>query len=999
MAVIEDYAKFSNAEKETDRLAALGALAGAEPSRMRDFAMWYAMLQIPARKEHARLASGVKMSARPGASWALLSALIQEADHETVGDAINAMTFSRNRALAHRLFPLTFAPEKPQRVLYCVARFSEEAFDRSLAHRLPAGFDTDASDAMQARTLNALFRHGVREERAIQVASELVASHVGATNLDRKASVAAILYLCFAGNLEDVQKLVAVRDSITIPELRRLLTWGLQEITSLGRGEFTAEDAVVFFERAWLHNEPNFSGYGCFAQKELLAGFEKFLQRQAPNDRSRVVRLVLNLGNADCINRVAVHPTFGIEKAMAEKDAVSLECWREFCPTHAAEFVKIVKNVDYYSSWHKENPVLLFGLMNVSDWVSANGAGKVNPWQLQYEKVLLADVPAAIDIFCAQFLSFEREFFATPNPLEAGDARVKDVFGLLLFNLEKLVKAVPAAKSTVSMKQFSETMYSLWVSSLLPALYRADLVKQVAVPQQTWVPVAVGVTSSQWDTESRRAFALGLLEGLDAPVQDFNSSQNEYVLQVSGYLLSLLLTAELLPHDVAFFAKFGMIVNKIQAILDALQEHGEDAADADDDVADWSGHVAADKPVARWNVIAQVCGRSSFSGEEIHNYEQVLKESIRVAPHVEKRWVIRALVKLNTDDAIKAILYQAFQHVDVEFVGHTIRELLHSKHPRAQQALIRAIGRSTVSDDLKLLILDEMALENPIEVMRELKTLELLKLPQHIDEAIRDAVGRVAALIDKSEVQMVEASAPPASIQNVDSIVHDLLPSCEGLSVDTRSALRTAEMILIQSQSWGKDAVDLSPIVNMHCKAVELSLREILEPWTDSLMRKGLLSRKLDIIGYARPIPEKMQIFEDYLASLPVIKTIPYFSRFKLRKMLRAICLFRPGKRFTLDGPKAFALMLLVASRKQCQFGLANIFDAGFKSDIELFEFIKLVHSLQDSRNRAVHEGLTWEAKDDIESMKSQAYRIIEITQRTGMYLKDHVGDLGGVGA
>jgi hypothetical protein len=206
-------------------------------------------------------------------------------------------------------------------------------------------------------------------------------------------------------------------------------------------------------------------------------------------------------------------------------------------------------------------------------------------------------------------------------------------------------------------------------------------------------------------------------------------------------------------------------------------------------------------------------------------------------------------------------------------------------------------------------------------------------------------------------------------------------------------------MILIQSQSWGKDAVDLSPIVNMHCKAVELALREIFEPWTDAIMRKGLLSRKLDIIGYARPIPEKMQIFEDYLASLPVIKTIPYFSRFKLRKMLRAVCLYRPGKRFTLDGPKAFALMLLVASRKQCQFGLANLFDVGFRSDLELFEFIKLVHSLQDSRNRAVHEGLTWDAKDDIESMKSQAYRIIEITQRVGQYLQAHASMEVGAGA
>ena len=121
-----------------------------------------------------------------------------------------------------------------------------------------------------------------------------------------------------------------------------------------------------------------------------------------------------------------------------------------------------------------------------------------------------------------------------------------------------------------------------------------------------------------------------------------------------------------------------------------------------------------------------------------------------------------------------------------------------------------------------------------------------------------------------------------------------------------------------------------------------------------------------------------MQIFEDYLAQLQIVRTIPYFSKFKLRKMLRAICLYRPGKRFTLDGPKAFALLFLVGSRKDCPFGLAGTMPLSFKTDNELFEFIKLVHLLQDSRNRAVHEGLTWEAQDEIESMRSQAYKIIE---------------------
>ncbi len=987
MSLIEEYTKYSMCEKDSERLVALSALGAQPESRIRDVALWYAMLQIPAKKERSRLGYGVRMTRRPGATWALLSTLLADSDHEIIGDAINAMTFSKNRALAHRLYSLTFAPEKPQRVFYCVARFSEEATDRRFAERLAVGLDLEVSDAMQARAFNAMFHLGFKDRDAIRVALQLVSSHVNATNMDRKAAVAAILYLCFAGDRDDIQKLMDIRDSVSIPELRRLLSWGLQEVSSIGRNAFSAEDAIVFFERAKPHREPNFSGYGCFLQKDLTAGFDLFLEKQPPENRSKIVRLVLNLGNAECIDKVARHSVFGIQKAVADQDAASLEYWRVYCPSHSLEFISSICDPLMYEAWHRKDPELLYSSFSVADWFG--NKPKCKQWRVLFDKSLTTDLSLALDIFVAQFLSVEREFCFSAEK----NAPAADLIKALFEGAEKILKAAIASKSSHASKGFVETLYALLIGSVLPANDVAAFAKVVGVPQQTWVPAALGVTAASWNEQCRKDFAKTLLEGIDAPVQDFDCPQSEYILQISAYILASLNVADSVNLGDEYFSKLNIICHKIQAILDALSEHGDDAGDGDDDVADWAGHVASDKPIARWMAVASVCSGKNWTEAEILQFEQVLKESMRVAPHVEKRWVIRALVRLNTDDSIKAILYQAFQHVDAEFVGHTIRELLKSKHSRAQQALIRSIGRNTVSDDIKLLILDEITIDNPMEVMRELKTLELLRLPQHIDDAIRDAVGRVAALIDKAELDASDSVREHASIQDVDSIVSELLPHGASLSVDARSALRTAEMILIQSQAWGKDAVDLSPIVNMHCKAVELALREIMEPWTDAVMRKGILSRKLDIIGYARPIPEKMQIFEDYLASLSVIKTIPYFSRFKLRKMLRAICLYRPGKRFTLDGPKAFALMLLVASRKQCQFGLANIFDVGFKSDIELFEFIKLVHSLQDSRNRAVHEGLTWDAKDDIESMKSQAYRIIEITQRIGLYLALHGND------
>jgi hypothetical protein len=431
--------------------------------------------------------------------------------------------------------------------------------------------------------------------------------------------------------------------------------------------------------------------------------------------------------------------------------------------------------------------------------------------------------------------------------------------------------------------------------------------------------------------------------------------------------------------------------SNVEGIGHPRGDDSDDGEEVDIAATDWSGHVVVDHPVARWGTILTAinlkeietyCSVSQAKKDEI---ETRLKEAMGTAKHVEKRWIARALACLGTDEAIKALLYQGLQHIDSEFVSHVIRELLPSSHPRAQQALIRCVGRNAISDELKLSILDEISNHNPQEVLQELRTLEILRLPSHIDDAVRDAVGRVAALLDEKETEnsgSLVSNVVDLSGQDVDATIRSQLTLCDALTVDARSALRTAEMILLQSRSWTQSGMDLSPIVNMHFKAVELVLRDTFEPFTDALLRRGQISRKLDILGYARPIPEKMQIFEDFLANLPVVKTIPYFSKFKLRKMLRGVCLYRPGKRFTLDGPKAFALFFLVTSRLSCQFGLEKMLPLGFSTDVELFEYIKLIHSLQDSRNRAVHEGLTWDAKDDIESMRAQAFKVIDLTLR-----------------
>jgi hypothetical protein len=150
---------------------------------------------------------------------------------------------------------------------------------------------------------------------------------------------------------------------------------------------------------------------------------------------------------------------------------------------------------------------------------------------------------------------------------------------------------------------------------------------------------------------------------------------------------------------------------------------------------------------------------------------------------------------------------------------------------------------------------------------------------------------------------------------------------------------------------------------------MELLFREFFEDACSRLLQQGQIQRKLDVIGYARPIPKSMDEFENYVSCLPVVREIPFFSKFKLRKMLRAICQFEPGKRFTLDGLKAFGLFFLAFGRHECRFGLNGLIPTPFSNDRDLAEFCRELHIYQDFRNRAAHEGFHPEARNDIESV------------------------------
>ena len=106
--------------------------------------------------------------------------------------------------------------------------------------------------------------------------------------------------------------------------------------------------------------------------------------------------------------------------------------------------------------------------------------------------------------------------------------------------------------------------------------------------------------------------------------------------------------------------------------------------------------------------------------------------------------------------------------------------------------------------------------------------------------------------------------------------------------------------------------------------------------------------------------------------------------------MLRAICQFRPGKRFTLDGLKAFALFFVCFSRSECRYGLNDTFPLPGMTDEELYLFCKELHIFQDFRNRAAHEGFHPDASNDLDGIWMDTVSIIHGMVRIETIVNNH---------
>jgi hypothetical protein len=339
--------------------------------------------------------------------------------------------------------------------------------------------------------------------------------------------------------------------------------------------------------------------------------------------------------------------------------------------------------------------------------------------------------------------------------------------------------------------------------------------------------------------------------------------------------------------------------------------------------------------------LAHIKVLSRFQGKD----EAVLKllDYVRSDDEIELRSVVKTLGEINTQRSLLELINMLTRPNSTVVVQQEIVSILANKDLNALQKELR----SAVQD---------------------------LVLPVNTDHPVYQIKDELTAMLlpvagtEKSQNSSAKTSHVTISDEtNLDSDLASMIPHFKELSSEVKRALRTALFFNHTVQaSTHINEIDLSPLIDMQYKAMELLYREFFEDVVSHSLQKGVIQRKLDVIGYARPIVRQMDDFEAYIASLPIVKEIPFFSKFKLRKMLRAICQFEPGRRFTLDGLKAFGLYFLVFGRHQCQFGLNGLFQSSAKDDRELAELCRELHVFQDFRNRAAHEGFHPDASNDL---------------------------------
>ncbi len=373
-----------------------------------------------------------------------------------------------------------------------------------------------------------------------------------------------------------------------------------------------------------------------------------------------------------------------------------------------------------------------------------------------------------------------------------------------------------------------------------------------------------------------------------------------------------------------------------------------------------------------------------------------LSAAARKQPALLQLTYIHTLSKFKgVDSAALKLLDYSRSHCEEE-IAAVLHALSGIGTTRALQDLVSFVTRPNLNITLRLEACQLLKGHDLSSVQAELRSASSdLNLEgsdgteaekQELQDSIRTLVRPFANFGNSTSTSPVSAGDVPENQIALDEALIKRIPTYNSMSSEVKRALRTAEFFHAQvTRTQAGMTIDLSPLIDMQYKSLELTFREQFEDICNKIINQGQIQRRLDVIGYARPIIPQMDQFESFIAGLPVVSSIPFFSKFKMRKMLRSLCQFRPGKRFTLDGLKAFAIFFLCFSRQKCKYGLERMFPMPFKTDDELAKFAKALHVFQDFRNRAAHEGFQPNARNNVDGiwqMTAEIYEYVDQIRR-----------------
>jgi hypothetical protein len=228
-----------------------------------------------------------------------------------------------------------------------------------------------------------------------------------------------------------------------------------------------------------------------------------------------------------------------------------------------------------------------------------------------------------------------------------------------------------------------------------------------------------------------------------------------------------------------------------------------------------------------------------------------------------------------------------------------------------------------------------------------------------------------------------EKLSQPEGLREVDARLLSLIPQFARLDLITQSALRAAELPMLESDENQALPIDKAPTVLEYCKSIDLLL--------DQVLGKRHLFPKLDThLHEFQTLWHRLGFMEDYPAADRVMTTLGLkgkmtIEHFPLHKAKLMSSTFFNGKilqdRFKVfDGLRAWAVIFLVFARKIpfTTGPLPAMLKLPTFSDEQCISIAKRLMVLQDLRNPAAHRQ-TYTDPTTVKTVRTEAIEVINL--------------------